>query len=44
MGSFPFSAIRSCSGLAGGLYTNDFKQLLDEVEHDIMNDQNRGLW
>ena len=21
-----------------------FKQLLDEVEHDIMNYQNRGLW
>ena len=21
----------------------DIKQLLDEVEHDIMNDQNRGL-
>ena len=24
-------------------YTVDIKQLLDEVEHDIMNYQNRGL-
>ena len=25
------------------ILSNDNKQLLDEVEHDIMNDQNRGL-
>ena len=25
------------------VYGNDIKQLLDEVEHDIMNYQNRGL-
>ena len=24
-------------------WTDDIKQLLDEVEHDIMNYQNRGL-
>jgi len=25
------------------MHLSDFKQLLDEVEHDIMNYQNRGL-
>ena len=29
---------------AGEIFSNSYiKQLLDEVEHDIMNDQNRGL-
>ena len=27
----------------GSLYITDIKQLLDEVEHDIMIYQNRGL-
>ena len=41
-------AIRSamtlkCSSGHCGRYLDNNKQLLDEVEHDIMNYQNRGL-
>ena len=31
------------NGKEGKNASNDNKQLLDEVEHDIMNYQNRGL-
>ena len=35
MNIYQIACIKSC--------TTDNKQLLDEVEHDIMNYQNRGL-
>ena len=47
---FTFQAIKHLSAhltyLCSGPFCNffgDFKQLLDEVEHDIMNYQNQGL-